>query len=210
MTLLHECSQLPRSGDRVHGFAVGLYPTDHPTLPDTRGEPRPGSVTASAGQMYGRSGGGAKMAVVHVVIEGRDLPGRTFCASDGSPLNDVHVGIQVRSKPEGLVAGDAPSARWDVEVNVIVDDNGDLDFRGPAVHGRRGDRFLYLTWGNITDEGHFEMFRRAKLMLNRVDAELVRAAEDEQRLVGTIRLRDAYGAPRCARVDPPDLTWTLR
>jgi DNA-binding transcriptional ArsR family regulator len=28
-----EFSQLPRSGDTVFGFAAGLYPTDHPTLP---------------------------------------------------------------------------------------------------------------------------------------------------------------------------------
>ena len=150
------------------------------------------------------------MVAMHVVIEGQDLPGRTFCDPDGSPLNDVRVGIQVRTEPEGLVAGDEPSARWDIEVNVIVDTNGELDFRGPAVHGKRGDRFLYLTWGNITDQGKFEMFRRAKLMLNRVDPELVRTADDEERsLVGTIRLSDCHGAPRCARVDPPDLLWSL-
>ena len=150
------------------------------------------------------------MVAVHVVIEGQDLPGRTFCDPDGSPLNDVHVGIQVRTGPEGLVAGDEPSARWDIEVNVVVDANGEPDFRGPAVHGKRGDRFLYLTWGNITDEGTFGMFRRAKLMLNRVDPELVRTANDEERsLIGTIRLSDCRGAPRCARIDPPDLLWSL-
>jgi DNA-binding transcriptional ArsR family regulator len=32
--LLHEFNQLPRAGDTVYGFAVGLYPTDHPALPD--------------------------------------------------------------------------------------------------------------------------------------------------------------------------------
>jgi DNA-binding transcriptional ArsR family regulator len=32
--LLHEFNQLPRSGDTVYGFAVGLYPTDHPALPE--------------------------------------------------------------------------------------------------------------------------------------------------------------------------------
>jgi DNA-binding transcriptional ArsR family regulator len=32
--LLQEFAQLPRSGDTVYGFAVGLYPTDHPTLPE--------------------------------------------------------------------------------------------------------------------------------------------------------------------------------
>lgn len=32
--LVAEFDQLPRSGDTVYGFAVGIYPTDHPTLPD--------------------------------------------------------------------------------------------------------------------------------------------------------------------------------
>ena len=33
--LVEEFDQLPRSGDTVYGFAVGVYPTDHPTLPSS-------------------------------------------------------------------------------------------------------------------------------------------------------------------------------
>jgi DNA-binding transcriptional ArsR family regulator len=36
--LVAEFDRLPRSGDTVYGFAVGVYPTDHPTLPSA-GEP---------------------------------------------------------------------------------------------------------------------------------------------------------------------------
>ena len=32
-----EFTQLPREGDTVYGFVAGLYPTDHPALPE-RGE----------------------------------------------------------------------------------------------------------------------------------------------------------------------------
>ncbi len=32
--LVNEFSQLPRAGDQVFGFVAGLYPTEHPTLPD--------------------------------------------------------------------------------------------------------------------------------------------------------------------------------
>ncbi|HZT85422.1 MAG TPA: metalloregulator ArsR/SmtB family transcription factor [Gaiellaceae bacterium] len=32
--LVTEFDGLPRSGDTVYGFAVGVYPTDHPTLPE--------------------------------------------------------------------------------------------------------------------------------------------------------------------------------
>ena len=31
--LVAEFDRLPRSGDTVYGFAIGVYPTDHPTLP---------------------------------------------------------------------------------------------------------------------------------------------------------------------------------
>jgi len=31
--LVDEFDRLPRSGEAVYGFAVGVYPTDHPTLP---------------------------------------------------------------------------------------------------------------------------------------------------------------------------------
>jgi DNA-binding transcriptional ArsR family regulator len=33
--LVAEFDRLPRSGKTVYGFAVGLYPTDHPTLPQS-------------------------------------------------------------------------------------------------------------------------------------------------------------------------------
>lgn len=32
--------RLPRSGKTVYGFAVGIYPTDHPTLPESREQGR--------------------------------------------------------------------------------------------------------------------------------------------------------------------------
>jgi len=35
--LVSEFDQLPRSGETVYGFAVGVYPTDHPTLPGSAG-----------------------------------------------------------------------------------------------------------------------------------------------------------------------------
>ena len=144
------------------------------------------------------------------MIEGFELPGREFCDPDGSPLTNVLVGVQVRSVPSELVRGDANAARWELEVMLVEQPGGGFDFRGPAVHGRRGDRFLYLTWGNVDDAGHFHMFRRAKLMLDRIDPELIASAERQTLpLVGTIRLTDRRGGPRCARVDPPDLTWAI-
>jgi DNA-binding transcriptional ArsR family regulator len=37
--LVSEFDRLPRSGETVYGFAVGVYPTDHPALPRSGDEP---------------------------------------------------------------------------------------------------------------------------------------------------------------------------
>jgi hypothetical protein len=140
-----------------------------------------------------------------VRIDGYRLPGRVFCE-----CRNVHVALQVRQGPEGLTPGDAPSATWDFVVAVVVAEDGALDFRGPAVHGKRGERFLYLTWGDIGEDGAFDMFRRAKLMLNRVDPAMVRDADRRDLpLVARVELTDGRGGPRCARVDPPAIVWSV-
>jgi DNA-binding transcriptional ArsR family regulator len=36
--ITQEFMRLPRSGDTVYGFVAGLYPTDHPVLPDDRSD----------------------------------------------------------------------------------------------------------------------------------------------------------------------------
>ena len=33
--LVEEFDRLPRAGDTMYGFAIGVYPTDHPTLPSS-------------------------------------------------------------------------------------------------------------------------------------------------------------------------------
>lgn len=148
--------------------------------------------------------------VVRVVIEGYDLPGRTFGGPAGEAYADVRVGVQIRANAEQLVPGDAEAARWEIDIAVAAGPDGSLDFKGPAVHGKRGDRFLYLTWGSVDAHGHFRRFRRAKLMLNRVDPDIVRAAGDgAHQLVARVRLSDDDGGPRCARVDPPDISWNV-
>ena len=144
---------------------------------------------------------------MRVSIVGSNLPGRTFWRPDGSTINNVHVGVQLRRDPFELTRADATDARWDIDIDV-VERNGALDFRGPAVQGKSGDRFVYLTWGDVGPDNNFEMFRRAKLMLNRVDAPVMRTAVDSGRLLACVDLTGDDGGPRCARVDPPAIAWS--
>lgn len=134
------------------------------------------------------------------------MPGRHF-VSDGEPVDNVHVGVQVGKEPVGLVRGDASSARWDVEVRPVVDADG-VDLRGPAVHGKRGERFFYLTWGDVGADGSFAMFRRAKLMVADIEPSLLAdAAAADGSLVAQLGLTDGHGCPLCARVRRPAITW---
>lgn len=144
---------------------------------------------------------------MRVTIIGVNLPGRTFCRPDGSPLSNVHVGVQNRRDAAWLIPADRHEARWELQVGV-VDRDGGPDFRGPVVQGRPGDRFIYLTWGELGAHEAFEMFRRAKLMLDRIDERVVRAARAADHLVARVDLTGPDGGPRCARVDPPDVVWS--
>jgi hypothetical protein len=147
---------------------------------------------------------------VRVRIEAFAFPGRT-CAPRGAGerYENVHVGVQRRGEVIELVTGDAEAAQWSFEVTTRVDEDGAIDVGGPFVHGRLGDRFVYLSWGTVDGAGAFEMFRRAKLHFADADPDAVRLArEGGGTLVGRIGLTDRCGDPRCARVRPPDLVWT--
>ena len=144
---------------------------------------------------------------MRIVIEGHDLPGAEF-VSDGVPLHNVHVAVQIGTDPVGLVRGDADSARWEIDVRTVVADGGVVDLRGPAVFGKKGERFLYLTWGDVGAGGSFARFRRAKLMIGDIEPEmLAAAARVDGVLVASLSLTDERGCPRCARVKPPVISW---
>jgi hypothetical protein len=141
------------------------------------------------------------------MITGLNPPGRVFCRPDGSTMENVHVGIQVGRDPAQLVRADQSETRWEVDVE-IVRKEGVLDFRGLAVQGKRGDRFIYLTWGNVSAGDGFEMFRRAKLMLDRVEPGVIVSAVKTGCLAAWVDLTGDDGGPRCARVDPPAVAWS--
>ena len=145
---------------------------------------------------------------MRVAITGVNLPGAVFTSADGSSVDNVHVGVQIGSSPAHLIRGDEAEASWSVDVDVVWND-GDVDFRGPAVQGKRGDRFIYLTWGNVGPDHEFKLFRRAKLMLNRVHRELLDTAADRGSLTAVVDLTGDDGGPRCARVDPPAVAWSV-
>lgn len=153
------------------------------------------------------------MVAMRIRIEAVDLPGLTRPGSaDGKTpaYDDIHVAVQRRDRPAELLEpqpGDAPSATWTLECTASASANG-TEIKGPYVQDRLGRRFVYLSWGTVDAAGVFTMFRRAKLMLDVIPADVLAAAAREGLLVGRLGLTDAQGGPLCARVEPPQITWT--
>jgi hypothetical protein len=155
------------------------------------------------------------MAAMRIRIDAVDLPGPTAPARPGSngpqEHRNVHVAVQRRDRPGELLGphpADAGSATWTLECTATPTPTGGTDVRGPYVQDRLGRRFVYLSWGTVDEAGVFSMFRRAKLMLDMVPADVLAAAARQGLLVARLGLTDPQGGPLCARVVPPHVTWT--
>jgi hypothetical protein len=148
---------------------------------------------------------------VRLRIDASDLPGRTCGPGPGFPgYANIHVGVQRRDRPGELLdlhPADARSARWTLDCATAASPAG-VDVTGRYIQGRPGARFVYLSWGVVDDVGGFTMFRRAKLMLDAVSADVMAAAMRVGLLVARLRLTDAHGRPLCAQVRPPLIHWS--
>ena len=135
-----------------------------------------------------------------IEVRAIELPGTQFEGRTG-----VRVGLRVKDQVTEQVAADAPQASWQTELRVRENDDG-YDFTGPAVRGQRGDRALSLAW----QDDHDEVFRAAKLRLDRLPTSLIaEALSKHHRIVATVRLTDDNGGPLCATAPNTHVTWTL-
>lgn len=154
--------------------------------------------------MKGRTRAGAAGETITIVVRSWRLPGRTFAA-----YGDVEVGVQVGKETRDPRPGDADSVEWRVEAKVARDAAGHPVLRGPAIHGKGDERFLYLVWQARGPKGP-EMFRRAKLQLDAVPPAMIEAAlRATGEIIAELELTDAKGGPRCASVRPPAIRWSL-
>jgi len=134
------------------------------------------------------------MPLVRLLI--RDLP---------PPVKglDVYGAVQVRRDVEQITRLTDGPMDLTAEFETLGPNDG-LDFRGPYVQGRRGDRFIYISWGLSEDAANFGMYRRAKVILDEIPPELL----DGLDLVATIDGTSADGGPVCARIRPESIEWT--
>lgn len=140
---------------------------------------------------------------VDVRIVGQNLPGMRCGDRDA-----VYVGVQRGTQVVDIVPGDAATAVFAFTIDAVTDGEGGVDFRGPFVHGKRDERFLYLSWGQVKPDGHFDMFRRAKIHLSALDVrDIARAQTTGSAVEAVLNFTDGHGEPICGSIRPPLVTW---
>jgi hypothetical protein len=132
-------------------------------------------------------------------------------ATDG-----LRLGIQKRQE----VIEDIPSATPEVTFAVPIsvkssiqqggtpeaENMAALDFAGPFVQGKVGERFIYLCWGTRQGE-HWQTALRAKFPLRYLSEKQVSdALETGQPFRVSIDMTDAKGKPVCATIRSENLT----
>ncbi len=141
---------------------------------------------------------------VRVELHGTRLPGARF-----EDRAAVRVGIQVGREVVDDIPGDAAEAVFSATLPVTRLGDGALDFGGPYVFGTRGDRFLYLCWGE-RNGGAWDGFRRAKIKLGSVPPGIWDEAMSEGHpVVGRLDLTDVKGGPKCASLRPDEVLWSV-
>jgi hypothetical protein len=143
------------------------------------------------------------MITANLRIVGHQLPGRTC-----SGHHNVHVGVQHRRDVIDYVPGDTRRAVFEIPLEVILDPVIGIDFRGPLAHGPRGQRFIYLSWGEVTDRS-FAMFRRAKLKLSTLPDHIAQALADGCTVQAEVDLTGPDGGPLCASIPATAIAWSI-
>ena len=202
----------------LHSFQEWLSrPEDLPNVAPARvsqqqGPPSwAGTAPASDAELSPASQG-ARIGDVLIRVEGSDLPGRTCGPGPDYPNghHNIHVAVQGRQGQQDLhrlVPADLPSVTWDLECSIVAPPPA-ADLRGPQIQGSPGQRFIYISWGVVDNDGLFTMFRRAKLWLDAVPATVMEGACERGLLVGQLGLSDGAGRPLCAAVRPPLIHWS--
>ncbi|GJM39317.1 MAG: hypothetical protein DHS20C19_26840 [Acidimicrobiales bacterium] len=133
--------------------------------------------------------------VTTLVMQLHDLPTGQGIAVFGA--------VQIRRAVEQITPMRGSRMELTAEFETVRDERG-VDFRGPYVQGRRGERFVYISWGLGDDPEEFHMYRRAKIMLDEIPASLL----CEPTVVASIAGTSGDGGPVCARVRAEHVEWT--
>lgn len=122
----------------------------------------------------------------------------------------VRLGLQVGRGVEQDVPGNSETAKFSMFIEVVAGKGEHLlDFRGPAVHGIAGDRFIYLSWGERDGET-WAMFARAKLKITGpLNLLAPQALASQLPVVAELEMTGAKGGPLCASIKSDAIRWSV-
>lgn len=141
------------------------------------------------------------MATIELrLVSNQEIPLRSDAA---------RVGVQKGKIVEQDVPADSPELAFTVSFELRGDPNSDSvpDFAGPFVHGPRGERFLYLSWGaRNSTSGEWNLVARTKIRLSILTWEiLAQAQSDPNRVLQIIlSLADTKGKRRTGSLSPDE------
>lgn len=124
---------------------------------------------------------------------------------------NIRVELQTRDGHEPGRPAPEQGQQWITSVTVKRLTEGTLDFAGPAVHGKRGERFFYLSWSGEAG-GVRVRFRRLKIHLREVKlAQWTAALRPGAKALLQARVHAVAkdGGPACASVPLLDGGWTI-
>ncbi len=122
----------------------------------------------------------------------------------------VMFGLQAKGGDVDAMPATA-TAIFETELTVAGTGDGPMDFKGPHVHGKKSDRFIYLSWGTNDGDQPFVMFARAKLKLADIPSEDLTKAGSTSGAVLECRLdaTNDKGQPASGTIKPPALAWSM-
>ena len=139
---------------------------------------------------------------VNVTIVAIDPP---FAAGDG-----VLFGLQSRHVVDDPLPA-STTTEFHTTIDVVRTANSGVDFVGEHVHGRRGDRFIYLAWGIPDPTEPFVMFARAKIKLGHIPADLLSVSVNSgQPLIAELQATNPKGQPASGTIKPSSIDWHTR
>ncbi len=100
---------------------------------------------------------------------------------------------------------------FETTVRVVDGTDGAPDFRGPAVQGPRGGRFIYLTSGTRAGQPGSPWDRRAKVSLEGLRPLLAQSRSGAADVIGVVAIAGTSrdGGPACASVPLLGAGWSL-
>lgn len=125
------------------------------------------------------------------------------------PFQTEHqVVFGLQDKQGAVDAVDATrTTTFETGIELVGHGDADLDFRGVHVHGKKGDRFLYLSWGTADHAEPFVMFARAKIKLADIPTDLLQAADGEAGLECRVHATNGKGQPASGTIKHPAVSW---